>query len=60
MKSKKTAVKMVAIPESELESLKATIETLENKYVMEHLAKSDQDIKHGRVRPARAFLKELQ
>ena len=51
---------LVTIPRADLESLEATIETLENRYVMEHLEKSSQDIKHGRVRSARAFLKKLQ
>ena len=54
------SVKLITIPKSEVESLEATIETLENEYVMEHLEKSDKDIAHGRVRSARAFLKELQ
>ncbi len=54
------SVKLITIPKSDVESLEATIETLENEYVMEHLAKSDQDITHGRVRRARDFLKELQ
>ena len=54
------SVKLITIPKSDVESLEATIETLENEYVMEHLAKSDQDIAHGRVRPAGEFLKELQ
>lgn len=58
--TKGKTVRLITIPKSEIESLEATIETLENKYVMEHLEKSDQDIKHGRVRPAREFLKELQ
>lgn len=53
-------VRLVSIPKSDLESLEATIETLENKYVMEQLEKSEEDIKHGRVRNAREFLKDLQ
>lgn len=53
-------VRLVTIPKADLESLEATVETLENKYVMEQLEKSEQDIVNGRTRNARAFLKELQ
>ncbi len=59
MKSKKALVKMVTIPKAELESLKATIETLENKYVMDQLKASDEAIRKGKVRKASEFLKEL-
>lgn len=52
--------RLVSIPKSDLESLQATIETLENKYVMDQLEKSEQDIQKGRVKDAREFLKELQ
>ncbi len=51
--------RLVSIPKSDLESLEATIETLENKHVMDQLEKSEQDIQKGRVRDAREFLKEL-
>jgi PHD/YefM family antitoxin component YafN of YafNO toxin-antitoxin module len=56
---KSETVRLVSIPKSDLESLEATIETLENKYVMEQLEKSEDDIAQGRVRNAREFLKEL-
>ena len=52
--------RLVSIPKSDLESLEATIETLENKHVMDQLEKSEQDIQKGRVRDARDFLKEIQ
>ena len=52
--------RLVSIPKSDLESLEATIETLENKYVMDQLEKSEHDIQKGRVRDAREFLKEIQ
>ncbi len=51
--------RLVSIPKSDLESLEATIETLENKHVMDQLEKSEQDIQKGRVRDAREFLKEI-
>ena len=52
--------RLVSIPKSDLESLEANIETLENKHVMDQLEKSEQDIQKGRVRDAREFLKEIQ
>lgn len=45
--------------ESRIESIEATVETLSDPEVMESIEKSLEDIKHGRVRPAREFLKEL-
>ena len=53
-------VRLVTIPKADLESLEATVETLENKYVMEQLEKSEQDIVNGRTRNAMDFIKELQ
>jgi PHD/YefM family antitoxin component YafN of YafNO toxin-antitoxin module len=50
--------RLVSIPKSDLDSLEATIETLENQYVMDQLRKSEDDIKKGRVRNAREFLRE--
>ena len=50
--------RLVGIPKSDLDSLEATIETLENQYVMDQLRKSEDDIKKGRVRNAREFLRE--
>ena len=52
--------RLVSIPKSELESLKATIETLENKYVMEQLEDSEKDIESGRVRNIEKLIKELE
>jgi hypothetical protein len=51
--------RLVSIPKSDLDSLEATIETLENEYVMDQLERSEQDIQNGRVRNVREFLKEL-
>ena len=51
--------RLVIIPKSDLDSLEATIETLENEYVMDQLERSEQDIQNGRVRNVREFLKEL-
>ena len=51
--------RLLSIPKSDLDSLEATIETLENEYVMDQLERSEQDIQKGRVRNVRAFLKEL-
>ncbi len=51
--------RMISIPKSDLDSLEATIETLENEYVMDQLERSEQDIQNGRVRNVREFLKEL-
>ena len=51
--------RLVSIPKSDLDSLEATIETLENEYVMDQLARSEQDIQKGRVRNVIEFLKEF-
>ncbi len=44
---------------SDLDSLEATIETLENEHVMGQLERSEQDIQKGKVRNIREFLKEI-
>ena len=51
--------RLVSTPKSDLDSLEATIETLENEYVMDQLKRSEEDIQKGRVRDAREFLQEL-
>lgn len=51
--------RLVSIPKSDLDSLEATIETLENEYGMDQLERSGQDILKGKVRTVREFLKEL-
>ncbi|MCL4335168.1 MAG: hypothetical protein M1402_03630 [Candidatus Thermoplasmatota archaeon] len=51
--------RLVSIPKSDLESLEATIETLENEYIMDQLERSEQDIEDGKVRNARDFFEEL-
>ena len=45
-------VRMVTIPKSDLDSLEATIETLQNRYVMRQLEATEKDIQKGRVRKA--------
>lgn len=52
--------RIVSIPKEDLESLEATVETLQNKYVMEHLEKSEQDIRGGRTRNIDELIKELK
>lgn len=49
---------MICILKSDLDNLMATIESLENQYVMDQLRKSEDDISKGRVRNAREFLQE--
>lgn len=51
--------RLVSIPKADLDSLEATIETLENEHVMVQLEMSEQDIQKGRVRNVKEFLKEL-
>ncbi len=51
--------RLVSIPKSDPNSLEATIETLENEYVMDQLERSERDILKGKVRNVREFLKEL-
>ena len=51
--------RLVSIPKSDLDSLEATIETLENEYIMDQLERSEKDIQKGRVRNVREFLQEL-
>lgn len=52
--------RLVSIPKADLESLETTIETLQDKYVMEQLEKSEEDIKTGRTRNIDKFIKELE
>ena len=51
--------RIVSIPKSDLESLVATVETLENEYVMKQIKRSTIDIKKGKVRNVKDFMKEL-
>ena len=51
--------RLVSIPKSDMESLVATVETLENEYVMKQIKRSAIDIKKGKVRNVRDFMKEL-
>ena len=50
--------RLVSIPKPYLDSLMATIETLQSHYVMEQLRKSEDDIRKGGFRSAREFLEE--
>ncbi len=52
--------RLVSIPKSDLESLEVTVETLQNKYVINQLQKSEEDIRKGRVRNIDKFIKELK
>lgn len=52
--------RLVSIPKIDLESLEATIETLENKSVMEQLESSELDIRKGQTRNMNNFIKELE
>ena len=51
--------RLITIPKADLESLEATIETLQNKQVMKQLEKSEWDIREGKTRSSKKFLKEL-
>jgi hypothetical protein len=51
--------RLVSVPKSYFDGLEATIETLENEQVMDQLERSGIDIKNGRVRQVREFIKEL-
>lgn len=51
--------RLVTIPKVDLESLEATIETLQNRQVMKQLEKSEWDIREGRTRNSKELLKEL-
>jgi len=51
--------RLVSIPKSDLDSLEATLETLENEYVMDQLERSEQDIIKGKVRNVRDLINVL-
>lgn len=62
---KKTTVffhvqRLVSIPKTDLESMEATIETLENRNVMGQLESSEADINAGKVRNIDKFINELE
>jgi len=50
--------RLISTLKSDLDSLLATIETLENKNVMDRLSKSKDDIGGGQIKSAREFLHE--
>lgn len=52
--------RLASIRKSDLESLEATVETLQDEDVMRQLRESEEDIQEGRTRPARELLKELE
>lgn len=52
--------RLVSIPKKDLESLEVTVETLQNREVMEQLEKSEQDIVEGRTRNIDELIKELE
>jgi hypothetical protein len=51
--------RLVSSPRSNLDGLEATLETLENEYVMDQLERSKQDIIKEKVRDVRDFLNDL-
>jgi hypothetical protein len=50
---------MVCIPKIKLESLVTTVGTLQDRYVMYQIKKSERDIIRGNVRSAGEFLKYI-
>lgn len=55
-----TKDRLVSIKKSDLESLEATIETLQNEEVIRQLKESDLDIKEGKTRSVKKLLRELK
>ena len=51
--------KACSIPRSFLQSWIATIKTLLDTHIMEQIERSGEDLKNGRIRNVRDFLKEL-
>lgn len=51
--------RLVSVRKSDLDSLEATLETLQNEEVMEQLKQSDRDIEEGKVRDVKKLLEEL-
>ena len=51
--------RLVSIRKEDLDSLEATIETLQSQEIMKQLLESERDIRAGRTRNARKLLKEL-
>jgi len=60
MQKNQNLCRLVSIPKIDLESLEATVETLENREAMEQLESSERDIKEGRIRNIDEFMKELE
>ena len=55
---KKHGTIYVTISKDEYESMKSTIEILEDKELMEMISKSKKDIKEGKTIPFKDYLKE--
>ncbi|MGI0141921.1 MAG: hypothetical protein ACREBF_04730 [Candidatus Micrarchaeales archaeon] len=51
--------RLVSIPKRDLESLEATLETIESRKVVKQLIDSNKDIAKGKIKRARDFLKKL-
>lgn len=60
MQKNQNPCRLVSIPKIDLESLEATVETLENREVMGQLENSEMDIRGGRTRNIDEFMKELE
>ena len=60
MQKNQNPCRLVSIPKADLESLEATVETLENREVMGQLENSEMDIKGGRTRNIDEFMKEFE
>lgn len=56
----KSEDRLVSIKKSDLESLEATMKTLQNTEVMKQLEDSERDIEKGKIRNAKKLLKELE
>lgn len=52
--------RLVTIPKTDLESLEATLETLQNKEVIKQLVKSEKDIREGKTRNIDELIRELK
>ena len=54
----KHSTRYVTIPEDEYESMKRTIEILSDKELVESIKRGKEDIKAGRTKPLKEYLKE--
>jgi len=58
IKHPKHTTRYVTITEDEYESMKSTIEILSDKELMEGIKRGKEDIKAGRTKPLKEYLKE--